>query len=128
MQVHVRFFATLKDRAGVERCEIELPDGSSVSQLISVLASQYPDLVAALPSALVAVNHEYAFGDSPLKHADEIALFPPVSGGAIEATWPEHFAITNDELDLNALVAAITLPETGAVAVFSGAVRGKTSK
>jgi threonine synthase len=43
-------------------------------------------------------------------------------------SWPEHFSITNDTLDLDALVGAITIPETGAVAVFSGAVRGKTRK
>lgn len=128
MQVHIRYFATLKDRAGTSSASVEIADGSTLNQLIAQLAVDHPELAPALPTALVAVNHEYAFADTLLNAGDEVGFFPPVSGGAPLVSWPEHFAITNDLLDLDALVGAITTPETGAVAVFSGAVRGKTRK
>jgi molybdopterin converting factor subunit 1 len=82
MQVQVRYFASLKDRAGVASTSVELADGSTVSQLITQLSEDHPGLAPALPSALVAVNQEYAFGDTLLSSGDEVGFFPPVSGGA----------------------------------------------
>jgi threonine synthase len=79
-------------------------------------------------SALIAVNHEYAFPEDIVRDGDEIAVFPPVSGGATDASWPEYFSVTNERLDIDRLVEMITRPETGAVAIFSGAVRGVTHK
>lgn len=153
MEVVIRFFATLKDRAGQERLSVTLHDGATVGDLLASLSAEHPALAEALPTSIVAVNHEYAFDTDPLKDSDEVAFFPPVSGGAdgdapsheppeetptadapVEAAteapeddgFPEYFAITQDELDLNELVARITLPSTGAVATFTGKVRGAT--
>jgi molybdopterin synthase catalytic subunit len=74
---------------------------------------------------LVAVNQEFAFGSTPIRSGDEIALFPPVSGGSIE--YPEIFRIVDHQIDLNELVASVTLPSTGAVCTFTGTVRGVSS-
>jgi molybdopterin converting factor subunit 1 len=81
MQLKVLFFATLKDRAGQSQTTLTVPDGASVAALREALASALPGLAPALPTALVSVNHEYAFNEDTLKDGDEIALFPPVSGG-----------------------------------------------
>jgi threonine synthase len=128
MKLQIRFFATLRDRAGIDSTSIELPATSTVSTLVEVLSNQFPGLKLALPSALIAVNHEYAFPDSPLNDGDEVAIFPPVSGGSGPHEWPEYFAVTKDKLDVDAIIKLITRPETGAVAVFAGAVRGATNK
>jgi molybdopterin converting factor subunit 1 len=81
MVITVRFFATLRDRAGDDAVDLVLPGEASVGQLLSRLADKYPSLDPALASALVAVNHEYAFQEDLLTDGDEVALFPPVSGG-----------------------------------------------
>ena len=82
IQVSVLFFATLKDRAGLQATSLELPQGATVRQLKAALEGRFPDLAEALPSALVSVNREFAFDNDPLPAAAEVALFPPVSGGA----------------------------------------------
>lgn len=74
---------------------------------------------------LVAINKEYAFDGEQIPANAEIALFPPVSGGSGKTTI---FSITEDELDLNAILAQITLPSTGAACFFSGMVRGVTER
>jgi molybdopterin converting factor subunit 1 len=81
MVITVRFFATLRDRAGDETVDLELPNEASVRHLLARLAEDYPALDPALDSTLVAVNHEFAFHEDPLADGDEVALFPPVSGG-----------------------------------------------
>jgi molybdopterin synthase catalytic subunit len=121
----VLFFATLKERAGRDRTPLTLPEAATVSALKRALAEQMPALAPALPTALVSVNREFALPDDPLHDGDEVALFPPVSGGAEP---PTLYRITNDALDLNELVASITLPTTGAACVFTGMVRGETHR
>jgi molybdopterin synthase catalytic subunit len=131
MKLTVLFFATLKDKAGRDRLALDLPDGATVAALKNRLAADLPALAANLPTALASVNHEFAFAEDVLKDGDEIALFPPVSGGTTETPItnpPTVFKITNDPIDLNALVASITLPTTGAACVFTGMVRGVTTR
>jgi molybdopterin synthase catalytic subunit len=136
MKVNVLFFATLKDRAGRDRLPLEVDDSATVADLKSRLAAEVPNLAPALPTALVSVNHEFAFAEDALHDGDEVALFPPVSGGAEPDPRPSNpnsplptlFRITNDPIDLNALAASITLPTTGAACVFTGMVRGVTRR
>ncbi|MGQ0600119.1 MAG: molybdenum cofactor biosynthesis protein [Anaerolineales bacterium] len=133
MKLTVLFFATLKEKAACDRLALELSAGATVAMLKARLAVDLPVLAAHLPTALVSVNHEFAFAEDALKEGDEVALFPPVSGGATEPLIPNPqpptlFRITNDPIDLNALVASITLPSTGAACVFTGMVRGVTTR
>jgi molybdopterin converting factor subunit 1 len=125
MNVQIKLFATLKDRAGSNHVEIDLPDDATVAMLLDRLALAQPKLAPSLPTSLVAVNQEFAFGSTLIRSGDEIALFPPVSGGSIE--YPEIFRITDRQIDLNELVASVTLPSTGAVCTFTGTVRGVSS-
>jgi len=125
MQIHIRFFATLRDRAGTTATDLDLPDGATVEVLLQLLSDSYPKLKPALETTLIAINHEYAFPDDLLSQDDEVALFPPVSGGK---GWPEFFAVTDESLNVDEIMKRITRPETGAVCIFSGAVRGTTTR
>jgi len=125
VKIKILFFATLKERAGTSQLALTLAEGATVADLKARLAAEAPALAVALPTALVSRNHEFAFAEDALHEGDEVALFPPVSGGA---AGPTIFHITNDALDLNALVAQITLPTTGAACVFTGMVRGETRR
>jgi molybdopterin converting factor subunit 1 len=82
MFVHVRLFAMLRERAGREEVEVELPDGATVRDAVDAIARQHGlgDLIARMP-VVMAVNREYAADDTTLSEADELALIPPVSGG-----------------------------------------------
>jgi molybdopterin synthase catalytic subunit/molybdopterin converting factor small subunit len=124
VQITILFFATLKDRARRGQMTLALEDGATVGDLKTRLAADVPGLAPALPSALVSVNREFAFARDALHEGDEVGLFPPVSGGES----PTIFRVTNDRLDLDELVAAITLPSTGAACVFTGMVRGQTDR
>ena len=116
---------------------VALDDGATVGDLKTRLAVEVPNLAPALPTALVSINREFAFRQDALHDGDEVGLFPPVSGGvgpkissatAAGIEPPTIFRITNDQLDLDALVAAITLPTTGAACIFTGMVRGQTTR
>lgn len=125
MEVRIRLFATLKDRLGREVIGVQVPEGASVADLLQAVAQAYPALRPYLPSAIVAVNHEFAFPEDRLRPGDEVALFPPVSGGGGDPLRPEIVAVTTEPIDLNALVRAVATPRTGAVALFTGVVRGE---
>jgi MoaE-MoaD fusion protein len=115
MVVHVRLFAALRERAGRDQLELELPDGALVSDALAAV----DDLARDLPLVL-AVNREYASPGDPLSPGDELALIPPVSGGA--ATAP-HVAVRAEPLSLDALAAAVHDRRAGAVVTFSGVTR-----
>ena len=109
--------------------DLELPDQLKVAGLKKLLLERYPSLPQSPSSLLVAINKEYAFDKEEIPQGAEIAVFPPVSGGSAEggAEFPTVFSITEDSLDLNAILSQITRPSTGAACFFSGMVRGITS-
>ncbi len=78
LTVEVRFFAVLRDLAGSERWELELPSGATVADLLARLGEEIPGLPGGLA---VAVGLEYAGPGRVLETGDEVALIPPVSGG-----------------------------------------------
>ena len=108
MRVTVRLFAGLRERAGMARLEIE-----GVERVGDVWAQlALGDEPAGL---LYAVNRDYADRGRALEDGDEVALIPPVSGGA--------FRLTGDPLDLQAAVAEAASDDAGAVVTFVGTVR-----
>lgn len=123
-KIRVLFFATLKDRLGVTEIALELETPRTVGWLKQHLAESHPEIKALLGHSLVSINQEFAFDEDILPEGAEIAFFPPVSGGSEDL--PTLCKITYDVLDLDDLVAAVTSPSTGAVAVFTGIVRGQT--
>jgi molybdopterin synthase catalytic subunit/molybdopterin converting factor small subunit len=107
MAVHVRLFAGLRERAGWAAREI---DARTVADVWPALGlGDEPE------GLLYAVNREYAERDRELADGDEVALIPPVSGGA--------FRVTEDRLSLEAVVAEVADERAGGIATFSGTVR-----
>ena len=113
MQVTVRLFAQLRERAGASEVSIELPDGARVRDAIVELGP----LAGGLP-VVMAVNRDYADADTPLAAGDELALIPPVSGGA--EPWAR---ITTEPLSVDRLVEHVRDPRAGAVVTFHGVTR-----
>lgn len=127
MELTIRLFATLKDRAGQDRVRVQLSQPATVQTLLAALADAYPALQPSLPTTLVAVNQDFAFPETLIQPGDEIALFPPVSGGQ-EWPYPTYFAISHAAPDLNAIHAHLAQPDVGAVVSFTGSVRGQTAR
>lgn len=82
MRVNVLYFGTLKDLFASERDAIDLPDGSTIDSLLSLLRAQTSKQNEVWRTLAVAVNQEYAALSTILHEGDEVALLPPVSGGA----------------------------------------------
>jgi molybdopterin synthase catalytic subunit len=125
IKITVLFFATFRDKAGTNRSEIEIPEGTTIAGLRTILAEKYPALESLADHALASINKEYAFPDQVIPDGAEVAWFPPVSGGGQS---PTIFRITEDEIDQNELLASITLPSTGAACFFTGMVRAVTTR
>jgi molybdopterin synthase catalytic subunit len=126
IDVKVLLFASLKEKAGTKEVTIQLHDRDTIRALKLVLQEAYPSLAPILPSCVASINKQFAFDDDLVEPGMEIALFPPVSGGEISSEKPTIFSITQDEIDLNTLLASITLPTTGAACIFTGMVRAIT--
>jgi MoaE-MoaD fusion protein len=125
IKVTLLFFASLKERAGASRAQLELPEGAAVADLKARTAEIYPAVAQVLGASLVSVNRNFAFDADLVPDGAEVALFPPVSGGS---SGPTLLRVTRDALDLDELVAQITLPTTGAACLFSGMVRAVTTR
>jgi molybdopterin synthase catalytic subunit len=97
-----------------------------VQDLLDELSTRFTELAPALPTALVAVNKQFAFADTPLQPGDEVALFPPVSGGVLP--HPTFFAISADEVDYDTVYKHIGGADVGAIVSFTGFVRGQTER
>jgi molybdopterin converting factor subunit 1 len=81
VQITVRFFAILKDRAGVSEAVIELPESCTVAAAVECVAARYSEARKDLARSALAVNRNYVKSDAVLHDGDELALIPPVSGG-----------------------------------------------
>ncbi len=129
MELEVRLFASLKDRAGRDRITVNLARSATVAELETAIGRDYPRLAAALPSALFAVNKAFAGADTVLEPGDDVAIFPPVSGGADDLfPHPTYFAITAETADLSAIHRRLAGPDVGAIVTFTGSVRGETQR
>ena len=80
MRITVRFFAILKDRAGTDHAILDLPDNSTITTALPIIAQRFP-MTGGYASIAFAVNQSYASADTVLRNGDELALLPPVSGG-----------------------------------------------
>ena len=113
MTVRVRLFAVLRERAGTDHVDLELPGGSASGRRADALA----DIAGGL-TCVMAVNREYADRDRVLSRGDELALIPPVSGGA-----EPHVAVRSGPLSIDALATLVRDRRAGAVVTFSGVTR-----
>ena len=82
MRVRVRFFATLRERAGASEIERVLDRPSTVAELWELLCTEHPKLAGFGGRIAFAVNQEYVDSKMTLQDNDEVAFIPPVSGGS----------------------------------------------
>ena len=111
----MRLFAGLRERAGSDVVELDLPDGALVADALERLG----DVADGVP-VVMAVNHEYAGADVSLHQGDEVALIPPVSGGSVGSL---HVRVTDEPLALEPLLERVRDPSAGAVVTFQGVTR-----
>jgi molybdopterin converting factor subunit 1 len=116
VEVTVRLFAVLRERAGAPQVTLSLPEGARVGDALAELRQLAGDV-----PLVMAVNREYASADTPLDPGDELALIPPVSGGATRvAPWVR---VSEEPLLLDSLVQRVRNARAGAVVTFSGVTR-----
>lgn len=115
MQVRVKLFAGLRERAGTDALALELPDGARVSDALAEVRWLTQDL-----PVVMAVNLDYTDEETVLHQDDELALIPPVSGGALSAV---HARVLNRPLSVDRLQERVRDPRAGAVVTFMGVTR-----
>jgi molybdopterin synthase catalytic subunit len=129
MQVRLLFFATLKDIVGARELRLEVPAGATVADVLTRLESSYPRVKDYRPVVLTAINEEYVDQKAPVSDGDEVAIFPPVSGGSVGSEIlsidrpGELYQITRDPIDAQAVSRQLLRPGDGAICVFEGVVR-----
>jgi molybdopterin synthase catalytic subunit/molybdopterin converting factor small subunit len=113
VRISVRLFAGLRERAGSDRVELDLPDDARASDVLAAMGLEPGQCI-------VALDREYAELDAAVRPEHEVALIPPVSGGAGPVRLVE---VTAQPLDLAAVAAAVRDPRAGAVVCFEGVTR-----
>jgi molybdopterin synthase catalytic subunit/molybdopterin converting factor small subunit len=112
VRVTVRLFAGLRERAGAGDRSLVLPDGATAADV------WFDDLGERPEGLLVAVNRRYVANTEQLAEGDEVALIPPVSGGA--------FRLSDEPIDLEAVVREVADERAGAIATFLGTTRAES--
>ena len=134
MRLEVRTFGGLTERAGLMTLVIDLPDGSDVGELRRAIASRHPQLAALMPRVAVSVDLELASDATVLDERVEVALLPPVAGGAGPSDLQggagtdaeDGLTVTgliHGPLDVEGTLARIGATDVGATVSFLGTVR-----
>jgi molybdopterin synthase catalytic subunit len=119
VNVEVLYFAVLRERVARERETLALPAGADVAAARAAIAALHPEIAALLPRVQTAVNRAMAADTQSLREGDEVALIPPVAGGASA----RRIAIRANALDPAEVAAIVQGPERGGLVTFAGIVR-----
>jgi molybdopterin synthase catalytic subunit len=122
VKVSLLLFAALREAVGERTLCLELAEGATVSDLKRQLAVRYPGVEPMMKTVVCAIDDEYVKSEERLREGAEVALIPPVSGGAVE-TAPGLFRLTREVMDPQQLVELVRRDEAGAIALFYGIVR-----
>jgi molybdopterin synthase catalytic subunit len=118
VSIRVLFFGAARDAVDATQLDLSLDAPATVSSAFRNLAARFSELERFGRSLLFAVNQEYATPDTVLKENDELAVFPPVSGGA-----HDFFELTTEPIDVGAVARRVVLPECGATVTLDGYAR-----
>lgn len=121
MRIQVLYFAVLRERLGRDEESLELVAGATVRDAFAALAARHPAIGTLRPQIRAAVNQEFADDERPLADGDELALIPPVAGGADLPA--RHVLLSDQALSLDRCIAAVRGPEMGGLVTFTGMVR-----
>ena len=119
--VRARLFARLREQAGTDTENVELPNGSTVGDVYEAIQKLHPGLHAEYGAVRVALNQEFTEWDSKVADGDEVAFIPPVSGGAHGVGV--LFELTTRPLDARRMETAVAHKGAGAICTFTGVVR-----
>lgn len=114
MRIRVRLFAGTREAIGASALELELPEGSHVEDAVSHLCAEHPKLARYRGHALYALDGTFVPTSQPLRAGAELAIMPPVSGGALQ----------EGPFSLDDLVSRLERAGSGALVAFVGYVRG----
>jgi molybdopterin converting factor subunit 1 len=128
VRIDILYFAVLRERLKCERETVELPEGADVGAARSVIATRHPEIASLMPQIASAVNRSFAGAQQVLKDGDELALLPPVAGGAgsppvAGGAGSRRIAIRTDPLTVADVVEAVGGHDSGGVVTFAGVVR-----
>ena len=123
LSVRVRLFAVQRELAGTREVALELADGADVEAAWAALVARFPVLAPGRPSVRFARNGDYADPATLLADGDEVAMIPPVSGGAAPRRIIELRETPFTAAILGELADALAVPEDGAVVGFLGRTR-----
>lgn len=114
MRVIVRYFAIYREAAGESQVEIEMNEGATLGDVLRVVFERHPKLEKWAGSIVCSVNRKYADNGKVLANGDEVALLPPVSGGA---------RMSQNDFQVEEMLSSLKTDATGAVVFFVGVVR-----
>lgn len=119
MQIQVLYFAVFRERLGTSAETLELEPPATIADAIAALETRHPAVAALRGHYRVAHNQDFADVSTPLVEGDELALIPPVAGGA-DAPYARVLAAT---LSLDRCLDAVRSVEAGGLVTFTGMVR-----
>jgi molybdopterin converting factor subunit 1 len=122
----LRFFATLRERAGVAELSREFPEGVTIAEIWRQLLDEFPALGGHHDGVGFAVNLEYVKEDYRPRDHDEIAFIPPVSGG-VDAGWVGPITLSRGAIDVSELERVAADPAAGAIVSFTGTTRNENA-
>jgi molybdopterin synthase catalytic subunit len=122
MKVRVLYFGQVRELANKREEQVEVPNGATVQQLFDRCSEAFPQLKNFDDVIAIGVNHSFASRDQVLNEGDEVAMLPPVSGGAPSEEQP-YVRIQSERIVPHDFVPKYERPEDGAIVVFDGMVR-----
>src|SRR6266542_3628977 len=122
MQLQVLYFAVFRERLGTSEEHLELADGATVADAIAALGARHPPIAHLRGRFRVAVNQDFVDDTHVLHDRDELALIPPVAGGAGDASC-RHVELTDRTLSLDRCINAVRGERMGGIVTFTGMVR-----
>ncbi|HZF07597.1 MAG TPA: molybdenum cofactor biosynthesis protein MoaE [Thermoanaerobaculia bacterium] len=130
MRIRLVAFASAADALGTAEMELDLAPGSRVADLKTRLESEHPGLAPLWPRLAVAIDGQLVRPEAELAEGVEVALLPPVSGGApgaADAAERVRTALVEGAIEVDRVIESISGPGRGAVVVFLGTVRNQHS-
>jgi molybdopterin synthase catalytic subunit len=119
VNIRVLFFGAARDAVEANQLDLALEAPATVASAFQSLTTRFSTLERFGRSLLFAVNQEYATPDTELKENDELAVFPPVSGGGSH----DFFELTTEAIDVGEVARRVVLPECGATVTLDGYAR-----